>query len=225
MYSSKSHQREVSFIIYNKILWILFFTYLLRVLPHIVEQITLNSHPQCFKHPLKSSWIDLYLACPPFLCFFFFFSPNFLWQLFVISNLKQFNWLNWLELCSVFFWYSDCRSSRKLRGKRETFLVGRERKRIWKYLTIFFWSKLSCNTGGKSEYMIINIDVCVCVCVCVLSHFSHVSLFVTLWIVLCQAPLSMGFSRQEYWSGLPCLPPGNLSDPGIEPTSPVSPAS
>ena len=37
---------------------------------------------------------------------------------------------------------------------------------------------------------------------CVLSHFSHIQLFVTLWIVACQAPLSMGFSRQEHWSGL-----------------------
>ena len=57
-----------------------------------------------------------------------------------------------------------------------------------------------------------------------LSCFSHVQLFATLWTVAFQAPLSMGFSRQEYWSGLLCPPPGNLLDPGIEPTSPVSPA-
>ena len=82
--------------------------------------------------------------------------------------------------------------------------------------------------------------VCVCVCVCVnkgpvrlhiklikvvpagqkiglycmLSHFSHV--FVTRWTIAHQAPLSMGFSRQEYWSGLPCPPPGDLPNPGIE---------
>ena len=54
--------------------------------------------------------------------------------------------------------------------------------------------------------------------------FSRVQLFVTLWAVACQAPLSMEFSRQEYWSGLPCLPPGDLPNPEIEPTSPVSPA-
>ena len=42
--------------------------------------------------------------------------------------------------------------------------------------------------------------------------------------VTCQAPLSMEFSRQEYWSGLPFLTPGDLPDPGIEPESPVSPA-
>ena len=42
---------------------------------------------------------------------------------------------------------------------------------------------------------------------CMLSYFNHVQLFVTLWSVAHQAPLSKGFSRQEYWSGLPCLPP------------------
>ena len=45
-------------------------------------------------------------------------------------------------------------------------------------------------------------------CVLVLSCFSHVRLFATPWTVACQAPLSMEFSRQEYWSGLPCPPPG-----------------
>ena len=46
----------------------------------------------------------------------------------------------------------------------------------------------------------------------------------TLWTAACQAPLSMGFSRQEPWSGLPCPPPGDLPDPGIEPESLISPA-
>ena len=55
-----------------------------------------------------------------------------------------------------------------------------------------------------------------------LSHFSRVLLFVTLWTVALQALLSMGFSRQEYWSGLPSPPPGNLPDPGIEPASLMS---
>ena len=58
----------------------------------------------------------------------------------------------------------------------------------------------------------------------VLSCFSCVQLSVTPWTVACKAPLSMGFSRQEYWSGLPCLPPGDLPDPGIEPESLRSPA-
>ena len=55
-----------------------------------------------------------------------------------------------------------------------------------------------------------------------LSHFSHI-LFATIWTVASQAPLSMGFSRQEYWSGLPCPPPGDLPDPGMKPTSLMSP--
>ena len=46
----------------------------------------------------------------------------------------------------------------------------------------------------------------------------------TLWTVACQAPLSMGFSRQEHWSGLPCPPPGDLPNLGIEPTSPTASA-
>ncbi|CAI9171063.1 unnamed protein product [Rangifer tarandus platyrhynchus] len=50
-----------------------------------------------------------------------------------------------------------------------------------------------------------------------LSCFSCVQLFVTLWTVTHQAPLSMGFSRQEYWSGLPCPSAGGLADPGTEP--------
>ena len=59
---------------------------------------------------------------------------------------------------------------------------------------------------------------------CTLSHFSHVQLFVTLWTVTCQAPLSMGFSRWDYWSGLPWPSPGDLPNPRIKPESPVAPA-
>ena len=72
--------------------------------------------------------------------------------------------------------------------------------RIWCYLEIYLMT--------ESETFLR---------VCVLSHFSCVWLFVTLWTIACQAPLSMGLSRKECWSGLPCPPPGDLSDPGIEP--------
>ena len=50
---------------------------------------------------------------------------------------------------------------------------------------------------------------------------SHVRLFATPWTVAHQAPLTMGFSRQEHWSGLPCPPPGDLPDPGMEAGSPA----
>ena len=67
-------------------------------------------------------------------------------------------------------------------------------------------------------------------CICVYSVYvsvqslSRVQLFATLWTAACQAPLSTGFSRQEYWSGLPCPSPGDLPNPGIKPMPPVSPA-
>ena len=57
-----------------------------------------------------------------------------------------------------------------------------------------------------------------------LSHFSLVLTLTTLWVVTHQAPLSMRFFRQEYWSGLPCSPPEDLPYPGIESVSLMSPA-
>ena len=53
---------------------------------------------------------------------------------------------------------------------------------------------------------------------------SSVWVYATLWTVACQAPLSMRFPRKEYWSGLPCPPLGDLTNPGIEPKSLISPA-
>ena len=62
--------------------------------------------------------------------------------------------------------------------------------------------------------------VCVCVCMCACAQsLSRVRLFATPWIVAHQAPLSMGFPRQEYWSWLPFPSTGDLPDPGIKPTS------
>ena len=64
--------------------------------------------------------------------------------------------------------------------------------------------------------------MCVCVCVCV--HVCVCVCCATPWIVVYWALLSMGFSRQEYWSGLPYPPPKDLPDPGIKPVSFASPA-
>ena len=75
-----------------------------------------------------------------------------------------------------------------------------------------------------SIFLIISHVYLISICACVLSCFSHVWLFVTLWTVAHQAPLSMGFSRQEYWNELPCPPPGDLPNPGIKPESLKSPA-
>ena len=84
----------------------------------------------------------------------------------------------------------------------------------------------------KRELRLSIKGVCVCVCVCVhtlacmntLSHFIHVWIFATLWTVAHQVPLSMGFSRQEYWSRLPCSPPGDFPYPGIKSMFLMSPA-
>ena len=59
---------------------------------------------------------------------------------------------------------------------------------------------------------------------CLLSHFSHVQFFVTLWTIAHQSPLFMGFSRQEYWSGWLCPTPEDLPNPKMEPKSLMSPA-
>jgi len=75
----------------------------------------------------------------------------------------------------------------------------------------FPWSSLLLNLCVEFFSLLIVL--------CMLSCLSHVWLFVTLWTVAHQAPLSIGFSRQEYWSGLPCTPPGDLPDPGIKPES------
>ena len=63
------------------------------------------------------------------------------------------------------------------------------------------------------------VDICICVCV-----LSCVQLFAIPRTVARQIPLSMEFSRQEYWSGLPFPTPGDLPNPGIKPKSPASPA-
>ena len=68
-----------------------------------------------------------------------------------------------------------------------------------------------CKACDKYNFTWVYMYVCVCVLV------SHVQLFATPWTPACQTPLSMGFSRQEYWSGLPFSSPGGLPDPGIEP--------
>ena len=73
----------------------------------------------------------------------------------------------------------------------------------------------------QMELVFISIYV---VYIYILRNFSHVWLFATLWIIALQAPLSMGFSRQEHWSGLPCPPLGDLPDLGIQPVSLTSPA-
>ena len=82
---------------------------------------------------------------------------------------------------------------------------------------MFHYLLVSIVASEKS--VIIQIRVLLYMCACVLSSFSPVLLFVTPWTIARHAPLSMGFSRQEYQSRLPRPPPGDLPNPGIEPRS------
>ena len=76
----------------------------------------------------------------------------------------------------------------------------------------------------SSLWSVENSRVWVRVHALMLNRFRRIWHSATLWTVVCQAPLSMGFCRQEYWSGLPCPPPGDLPNPGVKPTSLTSPA-
>ena len=94
-----------------------------------------------------------------------------------------------------------------------------EHLQVWRDLVILVehsYRRMRCQVAQWSSYFSFHV--------CVLSHFSHVQFFATPWTVISQAPLSMGFSRQEYWSGLPCPPPRDLHDAGIEPKCLMSPA-
>ena len=84
----------------------------------------------------------------------------------------------------------------------------------WMNLEIGMLSEIS-QTERETSYAVTFVRSCI------LIHFSCVWLFATLWTVALQAPLSMGFSRQEYWSALPCPPPGYFPDLGIKNTSPA----
>ena len=88
-------------------------------------------------------------------------------------------------------------------------------------LSVILW--IVCSLLGSSVHEILQARILEWVAMpsliyitCMSSHFSHVRLYATLGTVACPAPLSLGFSRQEYWSGLPCSPPGDLAHPGIE---------
>ena len=91
-----------------------------------------------------------------------------------------------------------------------------------------FWTKQSCDEArspSKVSRLLSSWGKVSALASCVLqTHFSCVWLFATPWTVAHQVPQSMGFSRQENWSELPCPPPGDLPDPGIEPVSFVFPA-
>ena len=87
---------------------------------------------------------------------------------------------------------------------------------IWGRMDICICLANSFCCSHKTILLIGSVCACVCVCMCMCWSLGCVQLFVTSWSVAHQAPLSMEFSRQAYWSGLPFPSPWDLPDPGIE---------
>ena len=112
------------------------------------------------------------------------------------------------QVYSIVFWYF-CRLCS---------IIG-----YYKIMRIILHISLIIVSSGQKQFTQ-HLEQCLASTQCVLSRFSHVRLFVTLWTVTCQTPLSKGFSRQEYGSGLLCPSTGDLPDPGIKPMSPVAPS-
>ena len=137
----------------------------------------------------------------------------------------------WIVIPSTFFlycliehiWTWNCGWLRaNLLANSNIYQKNKERKG-WKFYIITYMHGYLRNSGVdlylSRTWSLTDINIsagCVCVCACA---FSHVQLFATPWTVTCQASLSMGFPRQEYWNGLLFPTPGNLSNPGIKPVS------
>ena len=96
---------------------------------------------------------------------------------------------------------------------------------IWKLFNgVNHIKKLKKKNHTIMYVWLVSVSACNSLLMLMLTHFTGVWLFATPWTLAHQAPLSMGFSWQEYWSGLPCPLSEDLSDSGINPASPVSPS-
>ena len=113
---------------------------------------------------------------------------------------------------------------RLLFGLQNPVIVEKFNGEVYSEKMLLFMEAHSLGKSGFAVFARMTLSIYCIQHACMLSHFSCVQLFETLWTVGHKAPLSMGFFRQEYWSGLPCPPSGDLPDLGIEPVSPASPA-
>ena len=106
-------------------------------------------------------------------------------------------------------------------GSRAVFVLTDSNSERWQTTETSAWRVVARYLRKLEKF---RIQSSLWVFVCMLSRFSHIRCFATLWTVPHQAPLSMGFSRQESWSGLPFPPPGDLLHPEIKTESPTTPA-
>ena len=125
----------------------------------------------------------------------------------VAKNQTQLKWLSTYSRT----WRKDSKVCLRLgTWKWSTFLILRD----YSHVIFSFWISFT-KMCSKQLSILYNFSKFGILFVCALS-LSHVQLFATLWTVVCQTPLSMWFSSQEYWSGVPFPPPGDLPKPGIQ---------
>ena len=135
-------------------------------------------------------------------------SSKISYLLFFYSNIRN---SNNLELCIYYFSILDRTNSKQEVSLFFTSKIKHNHSVLRNLISyfIYLWN------SSTLSFEIINLHSIVCV-----QLLSCVWLFVALWTIVCQVPLSMGFPRQEEWSGLPSPSPGDLPNPGIEPGSP-----
>ena len=158
--------------------------------------------------------------------------------------------VRWISSCQVFFFFFFWEGDLTQFFNQKNSLKSTQKLRWWiDPQQVTCWMRLLCCTGfplpplfrvqsepchscrapaelmvGPKTWIVWPVSLATLAMVVlssVLNHFSRVQLFATAWTVALQVPLSMGFSRQEYWRGLPFPSPGHLPDPGIEPMSPA----
>ena len=121
------------------------------------------------------------------------------WEFLEMLEISRHSWFNHLNTLYISEW-------RIWKGPEENHLVHI-------CFSVIFWHLPGNREAVDSVISYIRLHACVLRC------FSHVQLFAALWTAAHQAPLSVGFSRHEYCSGLPCPSPGDLPNPGIKPSS------
>ena len=144
-------------------------------------------------------------------------------------------WLLWCQiLYGLEFWYASERTEVDITDAHWRYVCSSSSQILWVYpksILMLYFKTFSCTIAWSLTSAFVMQEILECLPSEMLSVFkcmffpylvpSRVQLFATLWTVAHQAPLSMGFSRQGYWSGLPFPFPGDLPNPGIEPRSPA----